>query len=203
MKSMKNYENVFLDSVTRLLVSIAMFQRSCQELVQDLPDTEVRELIDLRTGWDNEQLRGKLKLQLKGNFGIYMLSVRQLNKRIDLLRKKLKLREDLTVSQPLNSITLHHLLAYTTYRSHLSSGMLLMRSFARSFSRNRGRVFAAASTLKSTNNSSRKFVTTSINSATSQKAPSRSKKLHVSNHLRRYRPTGLICEVTPMACTML
>jgi len=101
MKSMKNYENVFLDSQTRLLVSIAMFRRSCQELVQDLPDTKVRELVELRTGWDSEELRDKLKWRLKEDFGIYMMSVKQLNKKIDLLRRKLKLREDLSVSGPL------------------------------------------------------------------------------------------------------
>src|SRR6266567_4089760 len=94
---MKEYENVFLDSQSRLVLSMAVFRRSCRELVQDLPDKQVRDLVDLRKGWDDPELTEKLQRRLGEDFEIYRGSVRLLNKKIDLLRRKLKLQENLMV----------------------------------------------------------------------------------------------------------
>ncbi|KAF2672437.1 hypothetical protein BT63DRAFT_422895 [Microthyrium microscopicum] len=96
IKHMIEFENTFLDSQSRLLLSLAIFQQSCRELVQDLPDSQVRDLMDLRNGWDDPELKIILARKLGKDFEVYRMSVKLLNKRIGLLRKKLKLREDLT-----------------------------------------------------------------------------------------------------------
>ncbi|KAL1630613.1 hypothetical protein SLS54_000484 [Diplodia seriata] len=94
---MCEYEHVFLTSQSRLVLSIATFRQSCRELLQDLPDDKIRELVDLREGWDDEEVKAVLRRRLAGDYGTYRVFVRQLNKRIDLLCRKLKLRDDLTV----------------------------------------------------------------------------------------------------------
>lgn len=94
---MREYENVFVDSQTRLHLSLAMFRQSCRELVRDLPDGQTRDLVDLRKGWDDAELKSKLERRLGDDYGVYRMSIRQLNKRIDRLRQKLRLQEDLTV----------------------------------------------------------------------------------------------------------
>lgn len=101
---MREYENVFVDSQTRLHLSVAIFQQSCRELVKDLPDSQTRDLVDLRKdvvdlrkGWDDPELQAKLEARLGADFAVYKMSVRQLNKRINLLRRKLRLNEDITV----------------------------------------------------------------------------------------------------------
>jgi hypothetical protein len=103
---MKEYENVFVDSQLRLCLSVTMFERSCRELLQDLPDKQIHDLVNLRKGWDDPDLMEKLRRRLGKDFEIYRLSVTQLNKRIEILRQKLKLREDLTVRYPSAEITL-------------------------------------------------------------------------------------------------
>jgi hypothetical protein len=101
---MREYENVFVDSQTRLHLSVAIFQQSCRELVKDLPDSQTRDLVDLRKdlvelrhGWDDPELKANLEARLGANFAVYKMSVCQLNKRIGLLRRKLRLSEDITV----------------------------------------------------------------------------------------------------------
>lgn len=91
---MKEYENVFFDSYLRLRMGIILFQRSCRELVQDLPDKQIRDLVDLGTGWDDPELKETLQRRLGQNFEVYRASVKQLNKRINLVGKKLRLQED-------------------------------------------------------------------------------------------------------------
>jgi hypothetical protein len=202
MRSMKEYENVFLDSQTRLLLSIVMFRRSCRDLVQGLPDTKIRELVDLRMGWDDKELREKLEWRLQGDFGIYMISVRQLNKRIDLLRRKLKLREDLTVSQPSKSINLHYWYADKTSRFHSCWVTLSMKSFAKSSSRSHGQISVVDLTPKNTSSSSQTYVMILINFAILRQGPSRLRTHRVDNRLLLSRLTGLIFGVMLMACTM-
>ncbi|KAL1644140.1 hypothetical protein SLS58_004420 [Diplodia intermedia] len=97
VRNMCEYEYVFLTSQSRLVLSIAIFRQSCRELLQDLPDDEIRELVDLREGWGNEEVKAVLRRRLAGDDGSYRVFVRQLNKRIDLLCRKLKLRDDLSV----------------------------------------------------------------------------------------------------------
>ncbi|KAL0261611.1 hypothetical protein SLS55_003041 [Diplodia seriata] len=94
---MCEYEHIFLTSQSRLVLSIATFRQSCRELLQDLPDDKIRELVDLRQGWDNEEVKAVLRRRLAEDYGTYRVFVRQLNKRIDLLCRKLKLRDDLSV----------------------------------------------------------------------------------------------------------
>jgi hypothetical protein len=52
IKGMEQYENVFIDSKSCLDSGIFMFRLSCRELVRDLPDKQIRDLVDLRQGWD-------------------------------------------------------------------------------------------------------------------------------------------------------
>lgn len=94
---MKKYENLFIDNSQTLLLSMAIFHQSCRTLLQDLPDKQIRDLLDLRSGWDKLELEEKLEPRLGEDFMIYKASVRQLNKKVEKLRTKLKLGEDLTV----------------------------------------------------------------------------------------------------------
>jgi hypothetical protein len=84
-----------------------MFERSCRELLRDLPDKQIHSLVNLWKGWDDPDLAEKLRRRLGKDFEIYRLSVMQLNKRIEVLQKGLKLREDLTVRYPPTEITLN------------------------------------------------------------------------------------------------
>ena len=97
VKNMREYENVFLDSHSHLVLSIATFRQSCRELLQALPDDRIRELVNTREGWEKEDVNEILRRRLGEDYAVYRVSVKQLNKRIDLLRRKLKLRTDLTV----------------------------------------------------------------------------------------------------------
>lgn len=103
---MEQYENVFFDSKSCLDFSIFMFQLSCRELVRDLPDKQIRDLVDLRQGWDDMELTEKLQRRLGEKYGKYRVLVRKLNKEIRLLQRKLKLREDLSVGYPTKQIAL-------------------------------------------------------------------------------------------------
>ena len=97
---MEEYENVFIDSQSQLRLSMVWFQQSCRELVRDLPDKLIRKLMEFQEGWGDKELREKLHQRLGDNFKIYRVSVRRLNKKIQLLRRKLKLPEDQMVGYP-------------------------------------------------------------------------------------------------------
>lgn len=53
---MREYETVFIDSQSRLILSIAIVQQSCKELLRDLPNKQVSDLLDRRKGWDDPKL---------------------------------------------------------------------------------------------------------------------------------------------------
>ena len=99
---MEQYENVFFDSKSGLDFGIFMFKLSCRELIRDLPDKQIRDLVDLRQGWDDLELTEKLQRRLGEKYGKYRVLVRKLNKEIRLLQRKLKLREELSVRTPQN-----------------------------------------------------------------------------------------------------
>lgn len=109
IKGMREYETVFIDSQSRLILSIAIVQQSCKELLRDLPNKQVSDLLDRRKGWDDPKLAevGTLQRRLGERSALYRISIVRLNGRVDLLRKKLKLREDLTVGYLSSEITLN------------------------------------------------------------------------------------------------
>lgn len=106
IKGMRDYETVFIDSQSRLILSIAIVQQSCKELLRDLPNKQVSDLLDRRKGWDDTEV-GTLQRRLGERSELYRISIVRLNGRVDLLRKKLKLREDLTVGYLSSEITLN------------------------------------------------------------------------------------------------
>ncbi|EON64792.1 hypothetical protein W97_04025 [Coniosporium apollinis CBS 100218] len=100
VKQIFRYKYVFDDIHISLVGSVTIFRQSCEQLLRGLmlPETQLRDLIDMRQGWDDPALDEKLRRRL-GNrdHKIYGLSVKQLGKKIDQLKEKLELRDDLSV----------------------------------------------------------------------------------------------------------
>lgn len=86
---MIKYESVFFDMQVSLAMNVAIFEQSCEELLRGLmlPDNQFCELVDRHKGWDDKELDEKLRYRLGKDYPMYKLSVKQLGKRLDLLRK--------------------------------------------------------------------------------------------------------------------
>jgi len=102
MKNMKNYELVFVDLRTSFAASVAIYTGSCHKLLSplNLPDNKLKDLLVERKkeAWEDVELGESLKKRLGDDYMPYKSLVKQLNKKIILFCKKLKLDEDITVS---------------------------------------------------------------------------------------------------------
>ena len=101
MKNMKNYELVFVDIRTSFAASVAIYTGSCYKLLSplNLPDSKLKDLLAERKkeAWEDIALGESLKKRLGDDYMPYKSLVKQLNKRIILFCKKLKLDEDINV----------------------------------------------------------------------------------------------------------
>ncbi|KAF7136982.1 hypothetical protein CNMCM5793_006733 [Aspergillus hiratsukae] len=94
-RTTKQYENIFIDSQMRLISSMDMFEKCCRRLVQNLPDTEVRNLMELQRGWNEPKIEAGLRQRLgEEDFEDYIIIVKRVKKRVRLLQRKLKLQAD-------------------------------------------------------------------------------------------------------------
>lgn len=102
IKSMFHYEEIFLDIVVDLATSQARFKQSCEELLQGLllPDSQFLDLVESLNGWEDRELETKLKHRLDEDFVVYKLKVKRLQRKVDLLRRKLRLGDDFEVGSP-------------------------------------------------------------------------------------------------------
>lgn len=98
---MVKYENVFLDLQVQLMLSMTLFRQTCELLLRGLalPDAQFRDLVEYHKGWDNSELAEALRQRL-GNedFGAFQKALERVHERLVLMGKKLRLRDDLTVS---------------------------------------------------------------------------------------------------------
>ena len=101
MKDMKEYEYVFVDIHTSFTASMLIYKDSCYMLLGplNLPDNQMRDLLEERKedAWKNPELRKGLEKRLGAECETYLSLVDQLNRRILMFGKKLKLRDDLKV----------------------------------------------------------------------------------------------------------
>ncbi|PVH93659.1 hypothetical protein DM02DRAFT_676704 [Periconia macrospinosa] len=99
IKTAFTYEETYLEIHSSLVVSLTVFQHSCEELLRDLvlPPSQFVALVDKHEGWDDPDLTQKLKSRLgERDFDVYMKFAGRLRKRIVLLGDKLQLRKDFT-----------------------------------------------------------------------------------------------------------
>ncbi|KAF2242297.1 hypothetical protein BU26DRAFT_584494 [Trematosphaeria pertusa] len=99
MKNMRDYEDVFNDIQSQFGASVSIYMNSCYQLLGplNLPDQQVIQLLEQRrkAAWSDAQLRRAIESRLGPNYKAYVSLMEKLNKRIELLCKKLKLNDDL------------------------------------------------------------------------------------------------------------
>jgi hypothetical protein len=102
IKNMKAYESVLETMIADFITSSAIYRNSCEELLSPLmlPDAKFYELLNdpKSKTWDSDELGKELRNRLGDSYEPYKLAVEKLNKRIDLLRRKLDLNDDMQVS---------------------------------------------------------------------------------------------------------
>lgn len=95
---MKDYECVFSDIQTSFATSAMIFKNSCYQLLYplNLSNQQMKDLLVQRSteAWKAPALQNDLEKRLGPNYRIYPSLIRNLNKRIILLCKKLKLDND-------------------------------------------------------------------------------------------------------------
>jgi hypothetical protein len=99
---MQKYEAVFEYLHASLVTSLAIYRNSCEELLSplSLPDSQLFDLLDRidYDCWADPVLDASFRDRLGKCYLPFKSSVKQLNKKIGLLGRKLKLEEDLRVS---------------------------------------------------------------------------------------------------------
>lgn len=95
---MGEYANVFINSHIVLELNMRIFEEYCRRMIQDLPDIQVRRLMDSQKGWDDPEIHIQLRQQLGKDSAEFVATIKQMKKRIELLRKKLKLQAEPGVS---------------------------------------------------------------------------------------------------------
>jgi hypothetical protein len=119
MKNMRDFEGVFDDFHTQLEVSVGIYMNSCYQLLGplDLTDDQMSELLEQRKveAWSDPKLQQGIESRLGDNYKRYVSAVRNLDKRISLFCRKLKLNEDMKAGPRADSI----LSARLTSTSHL------------------------------------------------------------------------------------
>jgi hypothetical protein len=100
---MKGYEYVFDDFHTQLELSVGIYTNSCYQLLGplNLPDHQMHDLLVDRNveAWSDFDLQKAISIRLGDNYKTYVAAVRQLDKRISLLCRKLKLDAQMKASQ--------------------------------------------------------------------------------------------------------
>ena len=108
MKNMKEYEQVFDDTLASFRVSVAIFADSCYELLSplNLPDQQMNCLLEKRSteGWRDLQLQSDIERRMGSNYHVYLPLLDKLYRRILLLCKKLKLNDNLQACLPTSSL---------------------------------------------------------------------------------------------------
>lgn len=103
---MYHYEQGFRELQVIFEASWTIYKASCERLLQPLAISEVAydELIQDPSSkrWNEISLHQKLKIRLGPSYESYKSSTEELHKKIDKLRRKLKLTEDYNVSEPTN-----------------------------------------------------------------------------------------------------
>lgn len=103
MRNMKYYEDIFLDLQIRIAASVSIYKGSCEKLLSplNLPDKTMFELLEVCEGraWDGLELGEKLRDRLGNDCILYRALVKQLNKKMVLFAKKLKLGEGMRVGR--------------------------------------------------------------------------------------------------------
>lgn len=98
---MWDYESIFENLHVSLVTILCIYRHSCEQLLSPLmlPESKRYELLEKPTGnaWQDAELDDSLHKRLGVSYGPYKASVKQLNKKIILFGKKLKLGEDLRV----------------------------------------------------------------------------------------------------------
>jgi hypothetical protein len=94
MDNMRVYENVFTDSHLLLRISMKSFEAYCRRMIQNLPDTQVRSLMNSSKGWDDPEIHKQLHHRLGKDSAEFVMTIKQIKKRIELLHRKLKLQAD-------------------------------------------------------------------------------------------------------------
>lgn len=102
LKNMRDYESVVETLVTSFSLASAIYRNSCENLLRPLmlADIQFCELLNdpgAASSWVGEDLSNKLRERLGSSYPPYVSSVKQLNKRIDLFKKKLNLDNDMKV----------------------------------------------------------------------------------------------------------
>src|SRR5688572_29586165 len=102
MKNMRDFECVFDDFHSQLEVSVGIYLNSCYQLLGplNLPDHQLIELLDMRKkeAWSDPKLQVAIEKRLGDNYKRYIAAVKNLDKRVSLFCRKLKLRDDLKAS---------------------------------------------------------------------------------------------------------
>ena len=98
---MHKYESVFAYLHASFVTSLTIYRNSCEELLSPLalPDSELFDLLENINGgaWADAALNASLRERLGSNFLPLKLSIKQLNKKIELFGHKLKLEKDFRV----------------------------------------------------------------------------------------------------------
>lgn len=107
MKNIWEYENIFENLHSSLVTSLFIYKHSCEQLLNPmtLPDSKLYELLEEPTGnaWQDPELNDGLRKRLGSTYSPYKTSIKQLNKKVILFGKKLKLDEHLRVRIEINS----------------------------------------------------------------------------------------------------
>lgn len=92
---MRDYETVFDNLHTRFVTSLSIYRNSCEELLSPLmlSDNKLLELLENpgTASWEDVELGESLRERLGESYRPYKASVKQLDKKIILFGKKLKL----------------------------------------------------------------------------------------------------------------
>lgn len=104
MKSMIAYEYIFEDFRTQLEMSVGIYMNSCYHLLGplDLTDDKMNDLLENRNAqaWSDPDLQNAIANRLGDNYERYVSAVKNLDKRISLFCRKLKLDDQMKVRQP-------------------------------------------------------------------------------------------------------
>jgi len=108
MKNMKEYEQVFDETLASFRVSVAIFVDSCYELLGplNLPDQQMNSLLEKRStdAWKDSQLQSDIEKRMGSNYHVYLQLLDKLYRRILLFCNKLKLNDNLQACLPTSSL---------------------------------------------------------------------------------------------------
>lgn len=108
MKNMVAYECVFEDFRTQLETSVGIYMNSCYQLLGplNLSDDKMKDLLLNRNAqaWSDPDLQKAIANRLGDNYKRYVSAVKNLDKRISLFCRKLKLDDQMKARLPRNTI---------------------------------------------------------------------------------------------------